>query len=144
MSTEDYIHAYLNSLPEPRRTEMLTLHNNIMQWLPGSKLWFLDGKNSDGKTVANPNIGYGIHTIKYANGSTKEFYQTGISAVKSGISLYIFGIADKNFLSETYSNRLGRANISGYCINFRSLSDLNPEVLEEIIRNGTHQSLSTF
>jgi hypothetical protein len=30
-------------------------------------------KNSENKTVSNSNIGYGLHTIKYADGKTKDF-----------------------------------------------------------------------
>ena len=53
--------------------------------LPECKLWFFDGKNSENKTVSNPNIGYGFHTIKYANGETREWFQIGISANKAAI-----------------------------------------------------------
>jgi hypothetical protein len=68
------------------------LHRLILQILPACRLWFLDGKNSENKTVANPNIGYGLHTIKYADRKTREFYQIGMSANKTGISVYILGI----------------------------------------------------
>jgi hypothetical protein len=102
--------------------------------MPESKLWFLDGKDSEGKVVSNPNIGYGIHMMKYANGTTKEFYRIGLSANTTGISVYIMGIEDKKFLSESYGKRLGKASVSGYCIKFKTLKDINIEVLEEIIR----------
>jgi hypothetical protein len=59
---------------------MLDLYFIILKIIPGCKLWFLDGKNSENKTVSNPNIGYGLHTIKYADGKTREFYQIGMSA----------------------------------------------------------------
>jgi hypothetical protein len=42
---------------------MQALHRIILQVMPACKLWFLDGKNSENKTVSNPNIGYGFHTI---------------------------------------------------------------------------------
>ncbi|MEI7488269.1 MAG: DUF1801 domain-containing protein, partial [Chryseobacterium sp.] len=81
-----------------------------------------------------PNIGYGLHTIKYTNGTTKEFYKIGLSANTTGISVYIFGIEDKKFLAETYGKKLGKASVSGYCIKFKTLKDIHIEVLEEIIR----------
>jgi hypothetical protein len=55
-------------------------------------MWFLDGKNSEGKVISNPNIGYGSYTIHYTDRTTKEFYQIGLSANTSGISVYIMGI----------------------------------------------------
>jgi hypothetical protein len=81
---------------------MQALHRIILQVMPACKLWFLDGKDSEKKTVSNPNIGYGVHTIKYADGKTREFYQIGMSANQTGISVYILGIKDKKYLAQTY------------------------------------------
>ncbi|GAA4154721.1 hypothetical protein GCM10022217_12110 [Chryseobacterium ginsenosidimutans] len=107
--------------------------------MPECKLWFLDGKDIENKVVSNPNIGYGLHIIKYANGTTKEFYKIGLSANTTGISIYIMGIEDKKFLSETYGQRLGKASVSGYCIKFKTLKDINIEILEEVIQYTTKQ-----
>lgn len=104
--------------------------------MPACKLWFLDGKNSEGKIVSNPNIGYGSHTIKYADGTTREFYQIGLSANTTGISVYIMGIEDKKYLAETYGVKLGKASITGYCIKFKALKDINIDVLEAAMRDG--------
>jgi hypothetical protein len=56
--------------------------------MPGCKIWFLDGKNSEGKTVSNPNIGYGHQFIKYVDGKIKQFYQIGLSANSTGFFIY--------------------------------------------------------
>jgi hypothetical protein len=103
---------------------------------PACKLWFLDGKNSENKVVSNPNIGYGLHTIKYADGKTKEFYRIGVSANKTGISVYILGIKDKKYLVKTYGKELGKASVTGYCIKFKTLKDINMKTLEAAIRYG--------
>ena len=136
MNIEEQIKDYIVSLPEPKRGEMQTLHRLILEVMPACKLWFLDGKNSEGKTVTNPNIGYGFRTAKYADGNTKEFYQIGLSANTNGISVYILGIEDKKFLSETYGKDLGKASVSGYCIKFKTLTDINIEILEAAIKFG--------
>jgi hypothetical protein len=104
--------------------------------MPTCKLWFLDGKNDENKIVSNPNIGYGLQTIKYANGKTREFYQIGLSANKTGISVYILGINDKTYLTKTYSKKIGKASVTGYCIKFKTLKDINIEILEAAIRTG--------
>ena len=108
----------------------------MLQVMPACKLWFLDGKNSENKTVSNPNIGYGLQTIKYADGKTKQFYQIGMCANKTGISIYILGLKDKKYLSETYGEKIGKASVSGYCIKFKTLKDINLEILEAAIRYG--------
>lgn len=115
---------------------MQELHRILLQVSPECKLWFLDGKNSENKTVSNPNIGYGSYTIKYANGTTREFYQFGMSANTTGISIYILGIEDKTYLAQTYGKTLGKASVSGYCIKFKNLKDINILVLEAAIRYG--------
>ncbi|HZX60093.1 MAG TPA: DUF1801 domain-containing protein, partial [Mucilaginibacter sp.] len=115
---------------------MQELHRFILQVLPGCKLWFLDGKNSENKVVSNPNIGYGSYTIKYANGTTREFYQIGLSANTTGISVYVLGIEDKTYLARTFGKTLGKASVSGYCIKFKTLKDINLNVLEAAIQYG--------
>lgn len=80
MTIREQIKKYITDQPEPKRSEIQTLHQRIVRTLPRCKLWFNDGKNSDGKTVTNPGIGYGVYTISYADGSTREFYQIGLSA----------------------------------------------------------------
>ena len=140
MNVQDQIEAYITSQPEPKRSDMQALHRLILQVMPACKLWFLDGKNSENKTVSNPNIGYGSHTIKYADGTSREFYQIGLSANTTGISVYILGIKDKTYLAQTYGDKLGKANVSGYCIKFKTLKDINPDVLAAAIRYGVEVS----
>ena len=136
MNVQEQIREYITSQPEPKRSDMQALHRLILQVMPACKLWFLDGKDSQNKTVSNPNIGYGFYTIKYADGKTREFYQIGMSANKTGISIYILGIKDKKYLAQTYGKKLGKASVTGYCIKFKTLKDINIDILESAIRFG--------
>jgi Domain of unknown function (DU1801) len=140
MNTQEQIKNYVAALADAKRNDMLELHRIILTIRPRCRLWFLDGKDDSGKAVANPNVGYGTQTLKYANGNTKEFYQIGISANTTGISVYILGIEDKNYLAQAYGKNLGRAKISGYCIKFKALSDIKVETLKEAIRYGFDQT----
>lgn len=136
MNVEAQIKAYIDSQVEQKRNELLELQGVILGMLPNAQLWFFDGKNSDGKIISNPNIGYGLHTLKYANGTTRDFYQIGLSGNKTGISVYILGVDDKNYLSQTFGEKLGKASVSGYCIKFKTLKEINIDVLEAAIRYG--------
>lgn len=136
MSVKDEIEKYLEGQPEPRQSDMRALHCVILKALPRCKLWFLNGKNSEGKTVSNPNIGYGLYTIKYADGKAREFYQIGLSANTTGISVYILGLEDKKYLAKTYGKKLGKASVSGYCIKFKALKDIDIDTLLAAIRYG--------
>jgi hypothetical protein len=136
MGVQEQIQKHIASQPEPKRSDMQELHRIILEVMPACKLWFFDGTNSENKTVSNPNVGYGLHTIKYADGTTREFYQIGLSANKTGISVYILGIEDKKYLAQTYGKQLGKASVTGYCIRFKTLKDINLEILEAAIRYG--------
>lgn len=136
MNVEAQIQEYITSQPEPKRNDMQELHRMILEIKPTSKLWFLDGKDDEGKVVSNPNIGYGFYTIQYADGKTRDFYQIGLSANTTGISVYILGIEDKKYLAETYGKEIGKASVTGYCIKFKALKDINIEILEAAIRDG--------
>jgi hypothetical protein len=139
MNTEEQVETYIASQPEPKRSDMRALHQLTLQALPGCRLWFTDGRNSEGKVVANPNIGYGSYTIKNADGTTKEFFRVGMSANTVGISIYILGLEDKTYLAETFGKTIGKASVTGYCIKFKSLKDINIEVLQAAIRYGLEQ-----
>jgi hypothetical protein len=141
MNVQKQIKAYIESQPEPKRSDMQELHRVILELVPGSRLWFLDGKNSENKTVSNPNIGYGLYSIKYADGTTKDFYQIGLSANTTGISVYILGIKDKTYLAKTFGTRIGKAGVTGYCIKFKTLRDINIDILLAAVRYGVENSL---
>jgi hypothetical protein len=132
----EQINEYIAAQPEPKRSDMQELHRMTLQVSPACKLWFFDGKDANDKTVSNPTIGYGFHTIKYAKGTTRDFFQIGLSAKKTGISIYILGIDDKTYLPRTYEKEIGKASVTGYCISFKTLKDINIGVLQAAMRFG--------
>lgn len=136
MNVQEQIGKYIASQPEPKRSDMQELHRLTLQVSPECRLWFFDGKDSRNRTVSNPTIGYGFHTIKYAGGKTREFFQVGVSGNKTGISVYILGLKDKKHLTKTYGTKIGKASVTGYCIRFKALSDINMETLEAALRDG--------
>ncbi|MBS1779935.1 MAG: DUF1801 domain-containing protein [Bacteroidetes bacterium] len=136
MNVQEQIRNYIASQPESKNTELQDLHKRTLRISPKAKLWFFDGTDDQGKTVTNPTIGYGNYTIKYANGTTKDSFRIGISANKTGISVYILGIKDKAYLAQTFGKDLGKASVTGYCIKFKSLKDINLDILEAAILFG--------
>ena len=68
MDVQTQIGDYLAAQPERKRDDMQTLHDMILRLMPDCRLWFLDGKDEDGRTVSNPSIGYGLHIMTYADG----------------------------------------------------------------------------
>lgn len=140
MQTTIAIAEFIDSQPEPKRSEMQLLHQRILEVMPGCRLWFLDGRDGTGKVVSNPNIGYGNYTIAYADGSKKDFYQIGLSANTTGISVYIMGLKDKAFLAQTYGDKLGKASVTGYCIKFKTLNAIHQDVLMDAIQQSVRMT----
>lgn len=140
MSVRTQISDYLATQPEQKRSEMKKLHGIMLKLMPGCRLWFLDGKDERGRTVSNPNIGYGLLTMAYANGKSREFYQIGLSGNTTGISVYVMGLDDKTYLAKTYGAALGKASVTGYCIKFKSTEHIDLAVLEAAIRDGIAQT----
>jgi hypothetical protein len=136
MKAEEQIKKYIGSQADPKRSEVQALHKLILHASPACKLWFSDGKNSENKIIANPTIGYGTYTIKYADGSTRDYFRIGMGASKTGIFVHILGIKDKTYLPQTYGKKIGKASVTGYCIKFKTLKDINIDVLEAAIRSG--------
>ncbi len=133
------IDLHLTTLPEPKRADLQALHRLLTGKLAVKELWFSDGRNEEGRAIANPTIGYGSFMMKYAGGMTAEWFRIGTCATTTGISVYIFGLTDKAHLQTAYGKRLGKAKVTGYCISFKTLGDIDLAVLEEAIRFGLAQ-----
>jgi hypothetical protein len=140
MGVREQIDSYIDTQSPAKSAELRDLHRRILAISPDAELWFLDGRDADGKVVSNPNIGYGSETLSYAAGNSRAFYKIGLSANTSGLSVYVMGLKDKTYLSETYGSRLGKAKITGYCIRFRSVKDVDLGVLDAVVADALGQA----
>jgi hypothetical protein len=136
VTIDTQIDDHIAGQPQAKRGDMHTLHTLILGISPDCRLWFDDGRNSDGKVVTNPTIGYGLHTIKYADGKTKDYFQIGLSANTTGFSVYILGLSDKTNLARTFGATIGKASVTGYCVKFKAIKDIDTDVLAATIRYG--------
>jgi hypothetical protein len=136
MSVRAQIDQYIADQSPAKREELGDLDRRILAIAPDARLWFLDGRNEAGKVVSNPSIGYGATTLTYADGGSRAFYRLGLSANTSGLSVYVMGLTDKTHLAQTYGARLGKAKITGYCIKFRSVVDVDLAVLEAVFADA--------
>ncbi len=133
MEIKARIRDFIKSQPELKQNEMQELHNLILQILPNCKQWYFDGKNENGKQIAHPTIGYGNYTITYKDGSTREFFRIGLLANTTGLAVHIMGLEDKKFLQDNYGKTIGKAKVGSYGITFKSIMDINLEILKEVI-----------
>lgn len=134
MSTAEKISQHLASLSLEKSAELSKLYHLIHEVMRSEELHFFDGKNEQGKVIANPTIGFGQCRLTYADGSFQDTFRLGISANSTGLSIHILGLKDKKFLNDFLGTRLGKAKITGYAIRFGKMKDVDEGVLKELVR----------
>lgn len=78
-------------------------------------------------------IGYGQYHYTYESGRSGDFLATGFSPRKSNLAVYIMpGYADFGQILA----RLGKHKIGKSCLYINKLSDIDTDVLQELIRAG--------
>lgn len=114
---------YIEMVDEPKRSELLLLHNLISKSLPNQEQWIVSGILGFGK----------FHYKGKSKGCEGEWFRVGLAANKTGMSIYMC-VGDKNgYLPEQAKERIGKATVGRSCIRFKKLSDINLPVVEELL-----------
>jgi hypothetical protein len=50
------------------------------------------------------------------------------------------GMDDKKYLAQTFGKRLGKASVTGYCIKFKTLTDIKIDILKAAIQYSIEQT----
>lgn len=78
-------------------------------------------------------VGFGRYRYKYASGREAEWFVTGFSPRKNDLTLYIYpGLQAYDDLLK----RLGKHKASKSCLHIKKLSDVDMDVLKEIINQS--------
>jgi hypothetical protein len=79
-------------------------------------------------------VGYGSHTMRYANGRELEWFVVGFSPRAQALTVYVMG--GLRFQADRLA-RLGRHKVSGGgCLYLRRLADVDTGVLELILAHA--------
>ncbi len=117
--------AYINSLDEPRGSQIAQLHALIRKYAP-SLTPYMYGNI----------IGYGKEPYKTKSGLEGDWFILGLASQKSYISVYSCTTKDGHYLAESYKNQLPNANIGKSCIRFKKIEDIDLTVLEKLIKEA--------
>ena len=125
---------FIDSLDEPRRSEIQQLHDLIREVAPELEV-----------QQAKDMIGYGPFHYRYASGREGDAHLLALSPRKNYISLYVLCTTDGAYLAESYKERLPKANIGKSCVRFKRPSDIDlgelRALLAEAVRLGPpHQA----
>jgi hypothetical protein len=114
---------YLAEADEPRRSELVRLHELIRETLPELEPHMASGM-----------VGYGHYHYRYASGREGDWFQIGLANRKTGISLYVVAESeDGGYLAERYAERLPKASVGKSCVRFQRLDDVDLEVVRELL-----------
>ena len=83
--------------------------------------------------VQSGGVGYGPYRYRYPTGREGEASLIGLSSRKAYISLYVLCSEDGAYLTERYVDRLPKANIGKSCVRFKRTSDIDLDVLRELL-----------
>ena len=126
-SVKDFLNSVDNDQRRKDAKALLKLFNRVTGMKP--KMW--------GTSI----IGYGRYEYKYESGREGEFMMTGFSPRKANSTIYIMhGYQDLSSMLE----RLGKHKTGKSCLYINKLSDVDPEVLEEIINFGLDYMRSKY
>lgn len=80
-------------------------------------------------------IGFGNYHYKYDSGREGDWFLTGFSPRKQSLTIYMMGSASASSREEILS-RLGKHKTGRGCLYINKLTDVDLEVLAELIRAG--------
>jgi hypothetical protein len=116
---------YIAALDEPRRSDVARLDELIRRTAPGPE-----------RFVASGMVGYGRYHYRYASGREGDTALIGLASRKQYISLYVIASNERGYLAEQYRGRLPKANVGKSCVRMKRLSDVDEQVLRELVAVG--------
>lgn len=114
------VRKFINSVADDKkRNDCLTLLT-LMEKITGKKpkMW--------GDSI----VGFGSYHYKYKSGHEGDFFLTGFSPRKQNLAIYIIPGFTRY---KTLMKKLGKYKTGKSCLYLKTLSDVNPESLEELI-----------
>ena len=129
---------HIASLPDGQREDIERLDASISKVMTGFPTTVWTGKFWGGTDQAI--IGYGDFTYKGASGRTGEWFVVGLAAQKQHLSVYVNAVGGGGSLIKSYAERLGKVKVGSGVVSFRSLDDVDLDVLLELVGRAREQA----
>lgn len=122
---------WLESLKDARAGDLKALDAIISDIFAGDArvLWVGKFWGGTDQTI----IGYGELYQPRPKGEVVHWFVVGLAMQKSNISMYVNAVKDRKYLGQTYGKRLGKVKLGSASIGFKSLADLDVDVLKEML-----------
>jgi hypothetical protein len=129
--------AYIDSIPEPRRSQMRHLHDVILGALPGIDVTMYE---YGGGSM----IGYGSYDYSNSRGPAGRWFSVGLANRKSYISLYSMGTRDGGYLVEAVRDRFPGARTGRSCLNITDPASTPDDAVADLARETWAQYRDGF
>lgn len=116
------------------RDDIVAIDELITGALPGQERVLWEGVFWGG--TEQRIIGYGEYRTVNRSGAEVDWFKVGLARQKDHISLYVNAVADGRYLVQAFADRLGKAKVGSANVAFKRLSDLDREVLVELVRRA--------
>jgi hypothetical protein len=117
--------AYIEAIEEPRRGQIRELHELIRTTAPDLEPHIESGM-----------LAYGSYHYRYASGREGHWAPVALASNKRYISLYVAAVKGGRYITETYKERLPKADIGKSCVRFKRLEDVDQDALRALVREG--------
>ena len=129
--------AHIDSLPEPRRSQMQHLHDVITAAIPDADVTLFN--------YSGPLIGYGTYDYENSKGDRAgRWFSVGIANRKGYISLYAMGQRDGVNLVEAVKDGFPGAKSGRSCLNLMKPELVNDEAVADLARQSWDQFRDGF
>ncbi len=128
--------VFIESLQPEIRDDMRQLNSLIAGILAGESRTLWEGKFWGGSEQKI--IGYGDFSA--GSGTRKvDWFKVGLAAQKNYISIYVNADDTDGYLVKKYEKRLGKVKVGSASIGFKSVGDIDLDVLRELIQAAKEQ-----
>lgn len=124
--------GFIASLPEDQRADIATLDAVIAEEMAGLERVLWEGVLWGGSHQRI--IGYGGDRYTNRSGKEVDWYLVGLARQKDHITLYVNAVDGGTYLIRDYGSRLGKVRIGSAHATFRRASDVDQDVLRELLR----------
>lgn len=124
--------AFIASLPDPQRDGVASLDRVIAEEMAGLERVLWEGVFWGGSDQRI--IGYGADRSTNRGGKVVDWFLVGLAQQKDHLTVYVNAVEDGAYLIKSYAGRLGRVKVGSAAVTFRRASDLDLDVLRELLR----------
>ena len=121
--TKNSVKAFIDAIPDGTRRRECRTVIGIMKAATGAapKMW--------GTSI----VGFGDHHYKYESGREGDWFLAGFAPRKDQLTLYLSSGFDGR---DSILKRLGRYRTGKSCLYLKKLSDVDLDVLKELVENS--------